>query len=548
MRTGGQLIVDCLEAQGVSHVFCVPGESYLDVLDALYDSSITTITARQEGGAVMMAEAHGKLTGRPGVGLVTRGPGASNAASGVHIAAQDSTPLVLLIGQVERAMLGRDAFQEVDYHQMFGAMAKSVEQVDRADQVPAAISRAFETALAGRNGPAVLVLPEDMLRDQTSHTPGQFVETRETEPQAGGIEQLGALLGACKRPFVILGGSGWDDHAVADMQAFAENWQLPVGCSFRRQRLFDHLHSCYAGDVGIGINPVLATRIKNSDLILLVGGRFSEMPSQGYTLMDVPKPKQTLIHIHAGRQELGRVYTPELAIHATPGAFLRAALALPPPSRPGWRGWAQQAHGEYRAWSDVPPANPGAVQMGDIMGWLRDHLPTDAILTNGAGNYSSWLHRFYRFRGFYTQLAPTSGSMGYGLPAAIAAKLHFPERMVVCFAGDGCFQMSVQEFATAMHYGLAVIVVVINNGILGTIRMHQEQRFPGRVIGTNLTNPDFAALARAYGGFGERVEKTEAFAPAFKRAQAAGVAAILEIRLDEKAISPATSLSALSGL
>ena len=542
MKTGGQLIVDSLEANGVDRIFSVPGESYLAVLDALHDSKIRNIVCRQEGGAAMMADCHGRLTGQPGICFVTRGPGATNASPGVHIAMQDSTPMILFIGQVASHAREREAFQEVDYRAFFGPIAKWATEIDDAARIPEILTRAFSVATSGRPGPVVISLPEDMLTsvvDAPAALPYTPVETR---PGNAEMEELAALLKDAKRPFVILGGSRWNEKAVANFQKAAEAWSLPVGCSFRRQMLFDHLHPSYAGDVGIGPNPKLAAAIKEADLVLLVGGRFSEMPSSDYTLMKSPYPDQKLVHVHADANELGRVYRPTLAINASSAAFAEAFAGLAPGDAP-WAAETERLHQAYLEWSTPPKTGPGAVQMGPIMEYLESVLPEDAIFTNGAGNYATWVHRFHRFRRFATQGAPTSGSMGYGTPAAVAAKALFPERPVLAFAGDGCFMMNGQEFATAVQENLPIIVVVVNNGIFGTIRMHQEREYPGRVSGTLINNPDFAALARAYGGHGETVEKTEEFAGAFERAQASGKPALIEIKLDPEAITPAKTLT-----
>ncbi|MBN7762865.1 thiamine pyrophosphate-binding protein [Nitratireductor aquibiodomus] len=546
MKTGGQLIVDSLEANGVDRIFSVPGESYLAVLDALHDSKIRNIVCRQEGGAAMMADCHGRLTGQPGICFVTRGPGATNASPGVHIAMQDSTPMILFIGQVASHAREREAFQEVDYRAFFGPIAKWATEIDDAARIPEILTRAFSVATSGRPGPVVISLPEDMLTSLVDAPVALAATPVETRPGAAEMEELAALLKDAKRPFVILGGSRWNEKAVADFQKAAEAWSLPVGCSFRRQMLFDHLHPSYAGDVGIGPNPKLAAAVKDADLVLLVGGRFSEMPSSDYTLMKSPYPDQKLVHVHADANELGRVYRPTLAINASSAAFAEAFAGLAPGDAPGDAPWAEETkrlHQAYLDWSTPPKTGPGAVQMGPIMEYLESVLPDDAIFTNGAGNYATWVHRFHRFRRFATQGAPTSGSMGYGTPAAVAAKALFPERPVLAFAGDGCFMMNGQEFATAVQENLPIIVVVVNNGIFGTIRMHQEREYPGRVSGTSINNPDFAALARAYGGHGETVEKTEAFAEAFERAQASGKPALIEIRLDPEAITPAKTLT-----
>jgi acetolactate synthase-1/2/3 large subunit len=545
-RSGGQILADALLRNGVERVFCVPGESYLALLDALYDSPIAVTVCRQEGGAAMAAEAWGKLTGRPGIVMATRGPGATNASAGLHVGRQDSTPMILFLGQVARRMRGREAFQEIDPRAFFGEVAKFVEEIDRADRIPEAVARAFGEATSGRPGPVVLSLPEDMLREQATVADAAPWAQVETHPGLTQMAQLQKMLWAAKQPFVILGGSRWNEAAVAGIRRFAERFDLPMGCSLRRQMLFDHEHANYAGDVGIGINPALASRVREADVLLLLGGRMSEMPSSGYTLIDIPEPRQALVHVYPGAEELGRVYRPTLAINASPIAFVAALEGLQPPNAIPWSGETRAANHSYRAWS-TPGTNPGPVQLGAIVAWLRERLPEDAILTNGAGNYSGWVHRFYRFRRYNTQLGPTSGSMGYGLPAAIAAKLKFPERIVVAFAGDGCFQLTSQEFATAVQYGAAVIVVVVNNGIHGTIRMHQERDYPGRIIATDLVNPDFAALARAHGGHGETVARTEDFALAFERAAASGKPALIEVKFDPEAITASTTLSAIRG-
>ncbi len=545
-RTAARAIAEALVANGVERIFCVPGESYLALLDALHDTRIPLTVCRHEGAAAMAAEAWGKLTGRPGVVMVTRGPGATNASAGLHVGRQDSTPMILFVGQVARAFRGREAFQEIEFRRMLTEVAKSVEEIDMASRAPEMVARAFATATAGRPGPVVLVLPEDVLREETGVPTPRPTPTVETWPGLARMADLQKMLWAAKRPFVILGGGRWNESAVAGMRRFAERFDLAVGCSFRRQMLFDHDHPNYAGDVGVAINPALAARVRDADLLLLIGGRMSEMPSSGYTLIDVPEPRQALVHVHPGAEELGRVYRPTLAINASPTAFVAALESLQPPQEIAWRAETAAARAAYEAWS-APVENAGPVQMSEIVTWLRQRLPDDAILTNGAGNYATWVHRFFRFRRFATQLAPTSGSMGYGLPAAIAAKLKYPERMVVCFAGDGDFQMTSQELATAAQEGAAVIVIVVNNGVHGTIRMHQERHYPDRVVATDLVNPDFAALARAFGGHGERVERTEDFAPAFERAVASGKVALINLLLDKEAITTTATLSAIRG-
>ncbi|MBN9075261.1 MAG: thiamine pyrophosphate-binding protein [Rhizobiales bacterium 65-79] len=543
MKTGGQLIVDALEANGVDRLYCVPGESYLAVLDALHDSKIRTIVCRQEGGAAMMADTYGRLTSRPGICFVTRGPGATNASAGIHIARQDSIPMILFIGQIARGARDREAFQEIDYRAFYGSVAKWVTEIDDPARIPELVTRAFATATSGRPGPVVIALPEDVLTEETEAPAAQPYTAVETAPGAAEMAAIEELLGSAKRPFAILGGTRWNEKAVADFQKAAENWALPVGCSFRRQMLFDHLHPNYAGDVGIGPNPKLANRIKEADLVLLVGGRLGEMPSSDYTLLKSPYPDQKLVHVHPDTNELGRVYRPTLAVNASPIAFAAAFAERKPKAEPSWADDTAAMHQAYLQWSMPPEAGPGAVLMGPIMKYLESVLPEDAIITNGAGNYATWIHRFHRFRRFGTQAAPTSGSMGFGTPAAVAAKQLYPDRLVIAFAGDGCFLMNGQEFATAVQYDLPIVVIVVNNGIYGTIRMHQEREYPGRVSGTDIRNPDFAALARAYGGHGETVEKTEEFAPAFERARNSGKPAIVEIRLDPEAITPTRTLT-----
>jgi acetolactate synthase-1/2/3 large subunit len=543
MKTGGQLIVEALEANGVDRLYCVPGESYLAVLDALHDSKIRTIVCRQEGGAAMMAGTYGCLTGRPGICFVTRGPGATNASAGVHIARQDSIPMILFIGQIARGARDREAFQEIDYRAFYGSVAKWVTEIEDPARIPELVTRAFTIATSGRPGPVVIALPEDVLTEKAEAPAAQAWMPVETAPGEAEMAALTKLLEGAKKPFAILGGTRWNEKAVADFRQAAENWALPVGCSFRRQMLFDHLHPNYAGDVGIGLNPKLAARIKESDVVLLVGGRMGEMPSSNYTLLKSPYPDQKLVHVHPDTNELGRVYRPTLAVNASPIAFAAAFVARRPKAAPPWAEDTAAMHQSYLQWSKPPETGPGPVLMGPIMKYLEEVLPEDAIITNGAGNYATWVHRFHRFRRFGTQAAPTSGSMGFGTPAAVAARQLYPDRLVIAFAGDGCFMMNGQEFATAVQYDVPIIVIVVNNGAYGTIRMHQEREYPGRVSGTDLRNPDFAALARAYGGHGETVGKTEDFAPAFERARNAGMPAIIEIRLDPEAITPTRTLT-----
>ncbi len=545
-RSGGQILVDQLLLHGVEQLFCVPGESFLAVLDALHDAPIAVTVCRQEGGAAMMAEAQGKLTGRPGVCFVTRGPGATNAAAGVHIAQQDSTPLLLFVGQVARGALGREAFQELDYGAVFGSMAKWVVQVDDPARLPELVSRAFHVASSGRPGPVVIALPEDMLTELAVVADALPYAVTETFPGAGQLAELHQRLAQAQRPFVILGGSRWSQEAVQQFTGFAQRYALPVACSFRRQMLFSAEHPCYAGDLGLGVNPKLLARIRASDLLILVGGRLSEVPSQGYELLDIPTPQQTLVHVHADADELGKLYRAAQSIHATPRAFAQALSTSAPPAPVAWATETAQAHADYLRWSDPAPIRiPGPLQMGEVMQHLREVLPADTIFCNGAGNFATWVHRFWPFRAWASQLAPTSGSMGYGLPAGVGAKRMWPQREVVVFAGDGDFLMHGQEFATAVQYGLPILVVLLDNAMYGTIRMHQEREYPGRVSGTQLKNPDFCAYAIAFGGHGERVVNTEAFAPALARARASGKPAILHCLLDPQAITPSGTLQGL---
>ncbi len=543
LRTGGQVLIDQLKVHGVDTAFCVPGESYLAALDALHDApEIKLIVCRQEGGAAYMAEAYGKLTGRPGICFVTRGPGATNASIGVHTAFQDSTPMILFIGQVARDQVEREAFQEIDFRRMYGPMTKWVAEIDDAARIPEYVSQAFHRAVNGRPGPVVLALPEDMLTDRVDVADAGRYKPVQPSPSAAQMHDLRDRLDEAKRPLMILGGGGWSPEAVADIRAFAEAANLPVGCSFRCQDLFDNSHQNYAGDVGIGINPKLAERVKNADLLIVVGARLGEMTTSGYTLVNIPVPKQKLVHVHPGAEELGRVYQAVLPINAGMAEFAAMAKALGPIPARAWDNETKTARADYLEWSTTPKVE-GPIQMGEIVDWLEQRLPADAILTNGAGNYATWIHRFHRYRRFRTQLAPTNGSMGYGVPAAVAAKLTAPARMVVSFNGDGCYMMNGQELATAMQYNAAVIFVVVNNGSYGTIRMHQERAYPSRVSGTDLLNPDFVALARAYGAHGELVEQTADFAPAFERAAKAGKPALIEIRLSVEVITPRQTLS-----
>ncbi len=543
-RTGGQILVEQLRIQGVDTAFGVPGESYLAVLDAMHDhaNAMKFVICRQEGGAAMMADAYAKLTGKVGVCMVTRGPGATNASAGVHVAFQDSTPMVLLIGQVGRDMIEREAFQEIDYRRMFGQMAKWVAQIDDAARIPEYISRAFSVAQSGRRGPVVLALPEDMLTEAVEAVDAPPVRVPEAHPGPEEMQRFKALLEQAERPLLIVGGGGWNEALRLETQAFAEAAGLPVAPVFRRQDYIDNDWPNYVGEIGIGPNPKLAERVKQSDLLIVLGARLGEMTTGGYTMFGIPRPGQPMVHIHAGAEELNRVYQPDLAIQASSRAFIAAARQLGPIDGSRWADYVKQARAEYEAWQQ-PTVSPGPVQMAEIVRWLSANTPADTVVTNGAGNYATWVHRFHRYRRHGDQLAPTSGSMGYGLPAAVAAKLARPERLVVAFAGDGCIQMTMQEFATARQFGANIIAVVVNNGMYGTIRMHQEREYPARVSGTDLFNPDYAAVARAYGGHGETVERTEDFPAAFERARQSGKPAIIEVRVDPEALTPRASLS-----
>jgi len=544
-RSGGRILIEELVRHGIRRVFGVPGESYLDALDAMCGrNDIDFVICRQEGGAAMMAEAHGKLTGAPGVCFVTRGPGATNASPGVHVARQDSTPMLLLIGQIDSGAREREAFQEVDYRQMFGGMAKWVAEIDDARRIPEFIHRAMLTATSGRPGPVVLALPEDMLTSKVETAPGRPYKPTASYPDPASVDTVMDWLSKAERPLVVLGGGGWHAEGIADIRRFVEANALPTAVVFRRQDYLDNSHPCYVGDLGIGPNPALVERLNAADLLLVIGARLGEMSTGAYTLIDLPQPRQRMIHVLNGAEELGRVYQPDLLIHCSLPA-LAATLAARPtiPNRP-WAADTEAGHAAYLQ-HIAPVPIPGAVQMPEIMAGLRRTLPADAIVTNGAGNYSAWCNRFYSYRHFRSQLAPTSGSMGYGLPAAVAAKLEHPDRPVVCFAGDGCFLMTGQELATACQYRLPIIVLVFNNGMYGTIRMHQEREYPKRVFGTALENPDFAALARAYGANGARVTETAAFAPAFEAALAADRPTVIEIVMDPEAITPRQSLSAI---
>jgi acetolactate synthase-1/2/3 large subunit len=543
LLSGGQLVVAALRAHRVDMAFSVAGESYLEVLDALFDApEIRLVTCRQEGGAAFMAEAYGKLTGKPGVLLVTRGPGACNASIGIHTAFQDSTPMVVLVGQVARHQIDREAFQEVDFRKMFAPLAKWVAQVDMAERVPELVNQAFQVATSGRPGPVVLALPEDMLREHSAAAVvGPYRPVR-AHPGAADLAEMSRLLAAAQRPIMLVGGGGWDDQACRDITKFAEASQLPVCCSFRRQDIVDNRSPSFVGDLGTGASPKLVGRIKEADLVLAVGARIGEITSQSYSLMGIPDPGKVLVHVHAGAEELGRVFRPSLPIQSGMPEFAVAAAALSPVPTPRWSDWRAAVRSEYEA-GLVPTAAGAALDLGKVMTWLRDRLPDDAIVTSDAGNFSGWPNRFLQYRRPGRQLGPTSGAMGYGVPAAVAAKLVHPDRLVVGFCGDGGFMMTGQEIATSMLEGIGPIILVFNNAMYGTIRMHQERRFPGRVVGTALKNPDFLALARAYGVFGASVSRTEEFAPAFEEAAAGKGPAIIELKMDPELITTRTTLS-----
>jgi len=552
-QIAGHLLVECLVSQEVSHVFGVPGESYLAVLDGFhsYREQIRFVVNRQEGGAAFMAEAHGKLTGRPGVCFVTRGPGATNASIGVHTAFQDSTPMVLFVGDVASDQRDREAFQEVEYTSFFGpstkGMAKRVERIDDPQRIPEYVARAFATAMNGRPGPVVLVLPEDMLVKLTTSRPLPRVEPVAAWSDPGALRTLREMLLAARKPFVIAGGGGWTPQSAQALQRFAENWQLPVGNAFRFQDTFDNHHPLYAGDVGIGINPKLAARVKESDLILAIGPRLGEMTTGGYTLLTPPRPRQKLVHIHASADELNRVYQADLAINATMNAAARSLEVLTAPPDIPWSAWTEAAHADYEA-NLVPQPLPGEIDMPAIIAALQKHLPEDAVLTNGAGNFASWVHRFYKHhglaKGFKTQLAPTVGAMGYGVPAGLAANV-VSGRTAFTIAGDGDFLMNGQELATAVQYGAKSIIVLLNNGMYGTIRMHQERDYPANVYGTELVNPDFVALARAYGYAAARITRTAEFEPELLAALERAQGTVIEVVLDPEVITTRGTLSAI---
>ncbi|HET6144980.1 MAG TPA: thiamine pyrophosphate-binding protein [Candidatus Acidoferrales bacterium] len=539
-RSGGRILADAVRIHGVDRVFCVPGESYLDVLDALHDMpEIQIVVAKHEGAAANMAEADGRLTGRPGICFVTRGPGATHASVGVHTAFQSSTPMILFVGQVKRSVRGRDAFQEVDLAECFAPLAKWTAEIDAPARIPEILMRAFQCATSGRPGPVVLSLPEDVLAEKCDVADVARFTAVQAVPNAAALDAFRAELARSQRPVMILGGSGWSEKSCGDLQAFVEANQLPVMASFRRQDLLNNEHPCYAGHLSLGLPQFLAERVRAADLLIALGTRLGDVTTSGYSLLEPPTLQQRLIHVHADPNELNRVYQADLQINSGPANFAAALAALPKIENPVWSSWTQEARQQYLNFAKVPAAVPPAgVNLAAVVSYLSERLAPGDIVSNGAGNYAIWVHRFFKYKRFGTELSPVSGAMGYGVPAAVAAKLRFPDRLSVCFSGDGCFLMYPQELATALQHNAAVIVLVVNNGMYGTIRMHQEIRFPGRISGTELKNPDFVALASAFGAYAERVESTGAFADAFERAVESRRPALLELCVDPSQITP----------
>ena len=536
MRHGGQILIDQLKIQGVDRVFCIPGESYLPALDGLYESGIQTVVGRQEGGVAMMAEASGKLTGRPGIAFVTRGPGASNASAGIHIAFQDSTPMILFVGQVDSSHRDREAFQEVDYKKMFSPLAKWVAEIDNIERLPEYISRAFNVALSGRPGPVVLSLPEDTLFAKSDIPDAPKANPSKQMVSEEDVNEVIDKLKRAKNPFIIVGGSGWSSEAAENLGKFAKSMGIPVGTSFRCQDYLDNRHPNYVGDVGIGINPALLKRIKLADCVLVLNARLGEMTTGGYSMFDIPKTTQYLIHVHPDPNELGSVYQPDIGLVCNSAEFIKKAVNN---SKEHQNKSPIKERANYQAWQK-PLTTPGNVKMEVVIKTLSNILPEETIITNGAGNYNGWLHRYFTYKGWRTQVGSTSGSMGYGLPAAVAAKLIHHDKEVICLSGDGCFQMTMQEFGTACQYGLNIIIIISNNSVYGTIKMHQEKAFPGRPSGTSMVNPNFAELAKSYGGHGEVVLSTDQFSGALERARNSNKPAILDLRTDPKAINPQT--------
>ena len=554
MKEAGSLLVEILENQKVERVFCVPGESYLSVMNGLQDTSIETVLCKHEGAASIMAEADGKLTGRPGIAFVTRGPGATNAAAGIHIAQQDSTPMILFVGQIGKEMYGRDAFQEVDYQQFFGGMAKLVVEVQQADRLPEIVSRAYHTAMSGRPGPVIIALPENMLTESTNNKPVGYINNSSSAPSTNDLAQFIEEIKSAKNPILILGGSVWSNDAAKDLESISEMLGLTILTSHRRQSFYNNLHENYGGDLGLGVNPKLIERINKSDYLVLLGGRLSENPSQGFSLFGIPEHNKKIVHIHPGPEEIGRIYKPHLGIPCSPISFANAlnnalkGLNTKPSSENQIN--TNQAHEDYLEWGNMPLEAPNSgVDLTSAFRSLRENLEPNTIITNGAGNYAVWGHRLFRFSQFRTQLAPISGSMGYGLPAAIAAKLRHPNQTVIALAGDGCFQMTENEFATAVQYNAAVIVFVIDNEMYGTIRMHQHKNYKGKYKHTGLINPDFNKLAVAMGGQGYTVNNTEDFMNIFNDAKdwtsKNNLPALLHIKTGSEMVLPGKRFNSL---
>ncbi|MET1114782.1 MAG: thiamine pyrophosphate-binding protein [Comamonas sp.] len=546
-QTAGRVLVESLRLHGVDRVYCVPGESYLEVLDALHDAAddIELIVAKHEGGAANMAEADGKMTGRPGICMVTRGPGATHASIGVHTAQQDSTPLIVFVGQIARDQMGREAFQEVDYCAMFGKLAKWVVEITDASRMAEIVARAFHTATSGRPGPVVVSLPEDMLTQTTDKFAFASTPLEPRAPTPAALQRVSALLAGAQRPLVVVGGSGWTPAACSDLARFAAAWRLPVACAFRRQDVLDNRNPQYVGHMSLGMNAALKELIENADVILALGTRLGDVSTDSYTLLQVPVPRQQLIHVHVDEAEIGRVYRPTIGVNADTAPTIEALAQLAPPHSPPWADWTANARQAQERFSEVParPAHATGVDLGRVIEHASAQLPDNTLVTNGAGNYSVWLHRFYAYREARTELATTCGAMGYGVPAAVAAALRHRDREVLCVAGDGCFLMYPQELATAAEHGLRLIVLVVNNGMYATIRMHQEKRYPGRVSGTRLVGPDYVSLARALGAaHAEQVLTTDQFPAALARARAADGFALLELVTDPKQITPTMRL------
>lgn len=544
-RLGGHVLADQLKILGADTVFCVPGESFLDLLDGLYDhsDSIQTVVCRHEGGAANMADAYSKMTGQPGICAVTRGPGATNASNGVHTAFQDSSPMIVLIGQVGRSMMDREAFQEMDYRQVFGQMAKWVAQIDDASRIPEYLSRAWKTALSGRPGPVVLALPEDVLSEEVSVADLVPTPLPKPAPTTSSVIEFGKLLHNAKKPLMLVGGPGWSAECGQKAMAFAQRMGLPVATSFRCQDYVQNEHPNYVGVLGIAPLPNLRKRIAEEvDLMIVVGSRLGEMTTQGYSLIDIPNPQMNFVHVHPGAEELGRVYNPTLGIVSAPDVFFDSLDVLPDGNgTDSWSDWVKMQRADYEAFME-PVDAPGKLNMSKVVRHITKTMPKNTVLTNGAGNYTVWGHRFHMHCDYRTQLAPTSGSMGYGVPAAIAAKLTEPERPVIALAGDGCFLMTGQELATAKQYGADIIYLVVNNSMLGTIRMHQERNHPNRIMSTELQNPDFVAYAQSFGIAGERVETTEDFPEALERARNQSGGYLIELIVDREALTPTNTL------